>query len=57
MAKRGRTSSTDRDRIEREAKRAEQKEAGVFDGRFRPRVVKDKKKYTRKRPPPGAEEN
>jgi hypothetical protein len=34
--------------IERAAKRAEQKEQGAFDGRFRMRVVKDKKKYSRK---------
>ncbi len=56
MVKRKRAARTDRDRIEREAKRAEQKEAGVFDGRYRPRVVKDKKKYTRKRPPRDADE-
>lgn len=42
--------------IERAAKRAEQKAAGVFDGRFRPRVVKNKKRYSRKRIDP-AEEN
>jgi len=35
--------------IERTAKRAEQKAAGAFDGRFRPRVVKSKKRYSRKR--------
>ena len=35
--------------IERAAKRAEQKAQGVFDGRYKPRVVKDKKKYSRKR--------
>ena len=35
--------------IERAAKRAEQKAAGAFDGRFRPRVVKNKKRYSRKR--------
>ncbi len=34
--------------IERAAKRAEQKQQGVFDGRFRVKVVKDKKKYSRK---------
>ena len=36
-----------RDR-ERAAKRAAQKAAGAFDGRFRPRVVKSRKRYTRK---------
>jgi hypothetical protein len=35
--------------IDRAAKRAEQKAAGAFDGRFRPRVVKNKKRYSRKR--------
>lgn len=34
--------------MERAAKRAAQKEQGVFDGRFRVKVVKDKKKYSRK---------
>jgi hypothetical protein len=42
--------------IERAAKRAEQKAAGVFDGRFRPRVVKNKKRYTRKRADPADEQ-
>ncbi|MBK6542431.1 MAG: hypothetical protein IPG10_14350 [Flavobacteriales bacterium] len=36
------------DAIARAAKRKEQKEQGAFDGRFRPRVVKSKKTYTRK---------
>jgi hypothetical protein len=40
------------DAIERAAKREAQKAAGALDGRFRPRVVKSKKRYTRKRPPP-----
>ncbi len=35
--------------IERAAKRAEQKAQGAFDGRFRVKVVKDKKKYSRMR--------
>jgi hypothetical protein len=34
--------------IEREVKRAEQKAAGVFDGRYRPRVVKSGKRYQRR---------
>lgn len=41
--------AADLSRIERAAKRKEQKEQGVFDGRYRPRVVKNKKGYTRKR--------
>lgn len=36
--------------IDRAAKRKAQKEQGAFDGRFRPRVVKSKKRYSRKRP-------
>ncbi len=36
--------------IDRAAKRKAQKEQGAFDGRFRPRVVKSKKRYTRKKP-------
>jgi hypothetical protein len=39
----------DLSRIERAAKRKEQKEQGMFDGRFRPRVVKNRKRYDRKR--------
>ena len=37
--------------IDRAAKRKAQKEQGAFDGRFRPRVVKSKKSYSRKKPP------
>ena len=33
----------------RSRKRAAQKEAGALDGRFRPRVVKSRKTYSRKR--------
>ena len=36
------------DGIERAAKRAAQKAAGAFDGRYRPRVVKSRKRYVRK---------
>ena len=39
------------DAIERAAKRDEQKAAGVMDGRFRPKVVPSKKKYSRKAKP------
>lgn len=42
-------AAQDLSRIERAAKRKEQKDQGVFDGRYRPRVVKNKKGYTRKR--------
>lgn len=42
-------AAQDLSRIERAAKRKAQKEQGVFDGRYRPRVVKNKKGYTRKR--------
>lgn len=44
-AKRKRTVGS----IERAAKRADQKAAGVFDGRFRPRVVKSGKRYVRRK--------
>ena len=49
MAKKKRITKADLDRIERAAKRAAQKAAGALDGRFRPRVVKNKKTYSRKR--------
>lgn len=32
-----------------EKKREEMLQAGAYDGRFRPRVVKSKKKYNRKK--------
>lgn len=35
--------------LARQVKRAAQKEAGALDGRFRPRVVKSRKTYSRKR--------
>lgn len=43
--------------IERAAKRAEQKAAGVFDGRYRPRVVKSGRIYSRKRKHRGGPEH
>ncbi|MBK6832160.1 MAG: hypothetical protein IPG92_16145 [Flavobacteriales bacterium] len=55
MAKKKRITKKDLDKIERAAKRAAQKAAGALDGRFRPRVVKNKKKYTRKSAPPPEE--
>lgn len=33
---------------DRSAKRAAQKAAGAFDGRFRPRVVRSRKTYSRR---------
>ncbi len=36
------------DQLAREAKRAAQKAAGALDGRFREKVVKSKKGFTRK---------
>lgn len=47
MPPRGKKRTTIAD-IEREAKRAEQKAAGAFDGRFRSRVVKSGKRYKRR---------
>ncbi|MBP7407970.1 MAG: hypothetical protein KA941_04350 [Flavobacteriales bacterium] len=55
MTKKKRITKKDLDQIERAAKRAAQKAAGALDGRFRPRVVKNKKKYTRKSAPPPEE--
>jgi len=43
------------DAIERAAKREAQKAAGAMDGRFRPRVVKSRKTYTRKPKHPGTD--
>lgn len=34
--------------LDRSAKRAAQKAAGAFDGRFRPRVVRSRKTYSRR---------
>jgi hypothetical protein len=48
-AKKRRTAKEELDRIARAAKRKAQKEAGALDGRYRPRVVKSKKTYSRKR--------
>ncbi len=48
MAKKKRITRKELDAIERAAKRKAQKEAGALDGRFRPKVVPDKKKYSRK---------
>ncbi|MBL0128498.1 MAG: hypothetical protein IPP83_13820 [Flavobacteriales bacterium] len=55
-AKKKRITKADLDKIERAVKREAQKAAGALDGRFRPRVIKSKKKYTRKKPPTEAED-
>ena len=52
MSPRKRLTRRELDRIERAAKREAQKAAGALDGRFRPRVVKSRKLYSRKRKPP-----
>jgi hypothetical protein len=36
-------------------KREAMMEAGAYDGRYKPQVVKDKKKYSRKNKPKGEE--
>lgn len=56
MAQKKRVTRKELDAIERAAKREAQKAAGALDGRFRPRVVKSKKGYSRKRLPPKEEE-
>lgn len=49
MAKKKKISKEDLDQIERAAKRQEMIEQGAYDGRYRPKVVPSKKKYTRKK--------
>ncbi len=51
MVKKKRITKADLDKIERAAKREAQKAAGALDGRFRPRVMKNKKRYSRKKGP------
>ncbi len=48
MAKK-RITKADLLKIERAAVRAERKAQGAFDGRFREKVVKSKKRYLRKK--------
>lgn len=48
MAKKKRITRKELDAIERAGKRKAQKEAGALDGRFREKVVPNKKRYTRK---------
>jgi hypothetical protein len=48
MTAKKRITKKELDAIERAAKREEQKAAGALDGRFRPKVVPSKKKYSRK---------
>lgn len=45
------------DAIERAAKREAQKAAGALDGRYRPRVVKSRKAFSRKRKHKGGDGN
>lgn len=54
MAKKPRLTKAKKDllAIERGAKRAAQKSAGAFDGRFRERKMESAKRYTRKRKHP-----
>lgn len=47
MARKRRPPTVD-ERIDRSAKRAEQKAAGMFDGRYRLRVVRSGKVYKRR---------
>ena len=47
MARKRRRPTAD-ERIDRSAKRAEQKAAGLFDGRYRLRVVRSGKVYKRR---------
>ena len=48
MAKKNITKD-DLRKIEKGAVRSEMKDQGAFDGRFRAKIVPDKKKYSRKR--------
>jgi hypothetical protein len=56
MAKKKRITKADLDKVERAAKREAQKAAGALDGRFRPRVMKSKKRYSRKKGPVDGED-
>ena len=49
MAKKKKITREDLDQIERAAKRQEMLAQGVYDGRYRPKVVPSKKKYKRKK--------
>lgn len=48
-AKRKRPQQPAPDAVERAAKREEQKQQGALDGRYREKVVPDKRRYSRKR--------
>jgi hypothetical protein len=56
MPAKKRITKKELDAIERAAKREAQKAAGALDGRYRPRVVKSKKRFARKPKHPPAEE-
>jgi ribosomal protein L16/L10AE len=49
MAKKKRITKKDLDAIERAVKREAQKEAGALDGRFRVKVVPDKKRKAQRK--------
>ncbi len=57
MAKKKAITKKELDAIERAAKRQAQKEAGALDGRFRPKVVPNKKRkeVPKKKVDPGEE--
>lgn len=57
MAPRKRNPMKELDAIERAAKREAQKAAGALDGRYRPRVVKSRKAFSRKRKHKGGDGN
>ncbi len=49
MAKKKQITQADLNQIEKQAVREEMKEQGALDGRYRSKVIPDKKKYTRKK--------
>lgn len=49
MAKKKKITREDLDKIERAAKRKSMKDQGALDGRYKGKVIPNKKKYNRKR--------
>ena len=49
MTKKKQITQADLHKIEKQVVREEMKEQGALDGRYRPKVIPDKKKYTRKK--------
>lgn len=49
MTKKKQITQADLNQIEKQVVREEMKEQGALDGRYRPKVIPDKKKYTRKK--------